>query len=336
MYYPEEYMLIVVPGYVLIWITSVYFSGGYDKHATIPKIIRGLLAGTILIAAIYAFLPEAWRFSRAMILLGFMQSAFLLSGVRLIWNVLRFGSFQFGEPIKKRIVIAGSADECNRVMNLLALAGVQSEVIGYVFPEKPMNPDSHFLGEISEFAEICELYNVNEIIFCARDISSRQTIEWISRLGPEPDYKIVPEESLSIIGSNSKNLQGELYTIDIKLSIAGPSQKRNKRLFDLVTSVFLLLTLPVHLIFILNRGRFIINLFDVLAGKKTWVGYAGQSVHYDQLPQLKPGVLAPSRQRGTWLHNDHALTRVNLLYAKNFSASGDLQIVWQGYRQLGN
>ncbi len=36
-------------------------------------------------------------------------------------------------------------------------------------------------------------YAVNEIIFCGKDISSEKIIYWMSSLGPDINYKIVPE-----------------------------------------------------------------------------------------------------------------------------------------------
>src|ERR1043165_5360469 len=82
--YPREYIFLVMPAYTLVWVVSIFLSGGYEKNARPIRVVRGLFFGTIAIAAIYAFLPETLRFSRAMILLGFAWSVFITVIVRLL------------------------------------------------------------------------------------------------------------------------------------------------------------------------------------------------------------------------------------------------------------
>jgi GT2 family glycosyltransferase len=69
-YYPPVFYQLVVPAYILIWLLSVYYSGGYEKPVKLWKVISGHLTGTIIILVLYALLPEAYRFSRALILIG--------------------------------------------------------------------------------------------------------------------------------------------------------------------------------------------------------------------------------------------------------------------------
>ncbi|MCB0574476.1 MAG: hypothetical protein KDC61_07910, partial [Saprospiraceae bacterium] len=64
------------------------------------------------------------------------------------------------------------------------------------------------------------------LIFCSKDMLAQDILSWMTRLGPSISYKIVPEESLSIIGSSSKDEPGELYTINIRYNIAQPGQRR--------------------------------------------------------------------------------------------------------------
>jgi len=50
------------------------------------------------------------------------------------------------------------------------------------------------------------------------------------------DYKIAPEDSLSIIGSNSIHTRGDLYTVHIN-AVDKVANRRNKRLLDIVLSL---------------------------------------------------------------------------------------------------
>src|SRR5438309_6071554 len=96
-----------------------------------------------------------------------------------------------------------------------------------------------------------------------------------SGTGREVEYKIAPPESLYIIGSSSVNNPGELYVIDIN-SISSRMNKRNKRVMDVLCSVFILLFSPVLMLFQKNVGTFFKNIFAVLAGRRSWVSYYSQ------------------------------------------------------------
>ena len=118
---------------------------------------------------------------------------------------------------------------------------MQKNLIGTVAPGE--NPDPGvYLSSLDQLAEVVHIYKIDEIIFCSKDISTQQIMGWMSHLGPSIEYRIVPEESLSIIGSSSKNSAGELYTIEIRFQIAHYMNRRNKRLLDLLLSVFFLNT----------------------------------------------------------------------------------------------
>ncbi|HUM47764.1 MAG TPA: glycosyltransferase [Chitinophagales bacterium] len=333
--YPEEYIYLIIPGYILVWLVSVFFSGGYEKNARPARIIRGLFFGTIMIAAVYGFLPESMRFSRAMIILGFMFSLFAMIGLRLAIHFVRFKNMRLGEVREKKLVIVGSREESQRVEMLLNQAKVKNDYIGYVSMQQENNFSDHHLGNVRQLPEIARIYKIEEVIFCSKDISSRQIIEWMTNLGPDFEYKIVPEDSLSIIGSNSKDAPGELYTIDIKLAIATPFNKRSKRLFDMAAALFLLFTVPVNIFIVKNPWGLVTNIFQVLAGKKTWIGYAGGAHQQFQLPPVKPGIITPIDELQSSNLNDAAISRINLRYAKDYSASQDAELFLKCYRLLG-
>ena len=60
--YPINYLLVNIPLYIAIWILAIFVGGGYDRTTNISRIVRGMFWGTIVIAAVYGFLPEAYRF----------------------------------------------------------------------------------------------------------------------------------------------------------------------------------------------------------------------------------------------------------------------------------
>lgn len=363
-YYAPEYIYINAPIYTAIWLISLFFAGSYDKPLRISPIIKGILFGTLLISAVYGFLPEALRFSRGMILAGMVWGIFMLSGWRIMRHFLQHRNFDMGTALKKRAIIVGNNTEMRRVYALLYQTSIQLDLLGYVQTNpqqddpKPQDDLTNaaaplsatapkniaLIGHIEQLKEIVAVYRLNELIFCAKDISAQSILQYMIDIGTQCDYKIVPPESLSIIGSNSKHTAGDLYAIDIQMLISSAAGKRNKRLFDILTCLCLLPILPF---LIIQSGRplpLLHNLMRVLLGQLTWVGYAAlpplntaanRPNHIPhKLPPLKCGVLSPLDQ---WSHVEFSaqtIYNLNLLYARDYTPQTDLNIVWQNLSKL--
>jgi len=127
------------------------------------------------------------------------------------------------------MVIVGNEHEALRVTELLNRARVKNDLIGYISTLPEQNNSEHHLGEIYQLKEIATIYKIDEIIFCSRDVASQQIIEWMTQLGSDLEYKIVPEESISIIGSNSKDAPGEGH-VNILLRPIGFSEGLTERI----------------------------------------------------------------------------------------------------------
>lgn len=149
------------------------------------------------------------------------------------------------------------------------------------------------------------------------------------------DYKIAPEDSLSIIGSNSINTAGDLYTVNIN-SINRDENKRNKRLFDLAACLVLLSLFPFLVFFVGRPLGLVRNIFLVLISKRSWVSYI-RDEHYDveRLPHIRRGVLNPLDAFGKENISEEIKQRLNFIYARDYSTNIDLNIILKGYRQLG-
>lgn len=345
--YPMEYMLVNVPLYIVIWLSTVFLSGGYDKPLRISKSVRGILLGTIIISAVYGFLPESYRFSRGMIVVGAVWAIFSLVGIRILRHFLQHRNLKFEGSHKKRAVIVGNETECKRVQSLLFQAGVPLDIIGYVQAnsEEIASSEAHvsgtnlsFLGNLHQLREVVEIYRLEELIFCAKDLASQQIIQFMIDIGQSLDYKIVPQESLTIIGSNSKNTAGDLYTIDINLNLQKPHFLRNKRVVDLCLSIIFLVFSPI-LFFWVNDGIGLLkNCLKVLIGQLSWVGYADMpnSPAQHQLPPIRKGILSPLDSLSPSLSYDTStIYRLNLLYARDYHTNTDLDIIWKGLQKLG-
>ncbi|MBI5219799.1 MAG: glycosyltransferase [Bacteroidia bacterium] len=332
--YPPEYLKFVVPSYILIWLISIFFAGGYDKPVKIYKIIKGILAGTFIILVIYSLLSEEFRFSRALILIGTAWVFIFILLLRLILHVIKFRGYQLGISKKKRVLIVGFEDEANRIGTFLKHTEENPMIVGYVCPESSSNR-LNFIGSIDQINEIIRINTIDEIIFCAKDISARHIIGNMLDLTGWVDYKIASPDSFSVIGSNSINTAGDLYTINLN-SVTKVSNRRNKRLLDVLLSLVFLFFSPVLIFIVHNKAGLYRNIFSVLAGFVTWVGYCrGDGINTYELPKIKNGILNPLDVIKSKEISVDASEKINMNYAKDYRLLNDMNIILKSIKNIG-
>ena len=331
-FYSQQIIGLFFPLYTLIWMCFVYFSGGYDRPTSLRKITRGVFAGSAFILIIYSLLPEYYRFSRALILIGSFYTLFVFLLSRLLYSWCKIKRFRLGGKVSQaRIAVIGSEAEFNRVHGILQNTNIHSEFIGFISNENNGVKNSAYIGHIDQINEAIDIYELNEIIFCARDISSREIIDQMITLVTKGlEFKIAPPESLSIIGSNSIDTAGDLYVIDVN-NVGRPENRRNKRLLDILTSLFLLLFCWIFVWFQNRKANFLLNLFKVLTGIYSWVGY-GKNSRKD-LPSLRPSVLTPADGLPAGVDNER-INKALLNYSKDYKAEHDLLIIFKHWRHL--
>jgi GT2 family glycosyltransferase len=333
--YPSQYLNLVVPSYILVWLVSIFLSGGYEKLVKIGALVRGVIFGTFFILVIYALLPENLRFSRVLILFGTIWALVFTIGIRLLLNLVSKKNFKF-EIFRKRrrIILVGNKEESTRVYSILRQTQIKPELVGTVSPSEKIQK-TDFIGDISQIKDIVEINKVDELIFCAKDMSSQSIIKTMLQFTDRNiDFKIAPPESLSVIGSNSIDTAGDLYVVNFN-TISRNLNKRKKRLFDISIALILIAISPFAL-FITGRPlRYFINIFSVLLGFYSFVGYHGTTggMHSD-LPHLKKAILSPLDGLGRKVENKKLIEKMNMLYAKDYKLFNDLIMVYKGFSKL--
>lgn len=335
-HYPTIFSTVVIPVYILIWLSSVYFSGGYDRPVKIYKIIRGMIIGTISILVAYSLLSESYRFSRAIILLGTFWGVISMSAIRFIFNLFNANIFELATNENRRLIIVGENAEAERVENLLRKTHNNIGFIGFVNPFNKKINSEKFIGSIKQINEIIEIYNIDEVIFCSKNVPHQTIIDKMSELTKsEVSFKIAPEDSLSLIGSNSINTSGDIFTYDIN-SIKTHQNARNKQLLDFFTSLILLSISPIAILFQKNYLGFVKNIFSVLFASKSWVGYFElQNVDICKLPKIKKGVLNPKDPFIKRKISTETIEKLNILYARDYKLITDINIIIKGFKNLG-
>ncbi|MCB2207885.1 MAG: glycosyltransferase family 2 protein [Bacteroidetes bacterium] len=333
--YPNIFFIYVIPAYIIIWLLSIYFSGGYDKPVRIIKSITGMIVGTTIILVLYALLPESFRFSRALILLGTGWGMIALPLIRLALYAFKTPWIQLGEKQSQRFLVIGEKDEAIRVSKLLESAYVKPSYIGMVSVSERLVKDKDFVGNINQVNDIVIIYKIDEVIFCSKNIAHQMIIDKMTEWQHlKVDYKIAPEDSLSIIGSNSIHTRGDLYTVNIN-AVDKTANRRNKRLIDISLSFLLLILSPVIIFFQKQPGGFIKNLFVVLFGLKSWVGYCPVESETIHLPHIRKGVLNPSHAMKFRDIDAETAVNLNILYARDYNIWKDLNIILYAFRNLG-
>lgn len=331
-YFNASLMRFNAPLYTGLWIVSLFFNGAYDKPFELKRLIRGLFVGLIIIAGVYGFLNADYRSSRAIILLTTAWTLFFTIAYRYLFYFFKYRTFNILSGHNSNVVIVGSIDESSKVKQVLNNVFAQKNIIGIVTSDE-YEQNAKVLDKLENLSEIVQIFNITEIIFCAKDISSQQIISWMTSLGSTIDYKILPQESFSIIGSSSKENPGELYTVDVRFKIADVVSKRNKRVLDLGLVVLMLLTFPVFLFCANNRGGLIKNWIKVLFNNASWIGYNISNT--DSLPIIKPGILANDISFSDSSLNQKSKYQLNFIYAKDYTIYRDISMIFANISKLG-
>jgi len=336
-HYPVEFFAIAIPIYIITWLFSVYIAGGYDRPVKLLRIFGGLLAGTLIILVFYALLPEHYRFSRALIILGSLWGLLIMLASRLVLHWMNLPGFKLGIDRNRRFVIIGDEVEAERVADLLRKTFINPGFIGLISPNGTISKNPGIIGHMAQLSDIISIYAIDEVIFCAKDIPAQVIIDKMSDLqSGQVDFKIAPPESLSIIGSNSISTTGDLYVIDIN-SISKINNRRNKRLLDILTSLVLLTISPLAVFLMRSPLQFLLNIFLVFTGMRSWIGYCPMPpTEHQKLPQIKHGILNPTDAYRNKTISTDAILRLNMLYVRDYKLMNDLQIIFRAFRNLGN
>lgn len=275
-YYPEIFKRLVIPAYLVTWLLSAAVYGAYGRVHSTLNLLKGLGAGTLIILAVYALLPEHWRFSRALIISGAAGTFLVMLLLRLIKQGLDTGKLFTGPEVMKKVLLVARAKDFQRIRLLLKESGIRAMVQA----EVPL-PENLPLARASELLkEAARVLDADEIIFSGAELSSDEIIRLIDALSDvRLEFKIAPPESEFIIGSHSVNQRGELYVMEVN-ALSAPENRLRKRLVDVSLSIFLLFMIPALVLACGGFKRVMANIIDVLRGRYSWVG-----------PQLLSGIL---------------------------------------------
>jgi GT2 family glycosyltransferase len=331
--YADNIFTVTLPLFSVSFILTAGVAGLYDKWYRPRSAWLAMMAGLLINLAIYSLLNVDYRFSRGVILFGGILT---ILAVLLFRRILQFGGvLEMANESKehKQTIVVGSESDYVAAMSILELAGRNERVLGRI---GVLDNEPQAAGSFNRIKEALSTIPAKEIIFC---LSSRftlaQAIQFMQQEKRKFRYKFFYVGSGSMVGSDSKETSGDAVGMTETFTIDLPAGRRMKKVNDIIWCVGLLLLLPVHLLFIKNKLGLISNIFNVLIGKKTWVGYCAAT---PQLPKILPAVIGsngqPLSMGKTLIPN--SLQVIDYWYAKDYEWGDDTKILLKAYRNLGS
>ena len=321
-YYSDTSTDLTLIPLITTLVGSYYLFGQYDDKHNVKHLGYGFIFGSLALLSIYSLLPEGLRFSRFILITVCIVSPLGLYLTRKMYNFISSGSSSFNSSDDKRISIVGSSNSCHEIEQIVSAYADTDNIVGHITESS----DDESIGHYDEINEIVDSRNINELIFCSKDLSSDYIFNSMALLGNKLSYKIADDDNRSILGSDSKNKVGEWYALDIAFKIDQAFHIRTKRLLDIMVGIICLLFFPVVVLLSRSRKAIYKNIISVILGGKTWIGYMHNDKRKNELPIIKPGVFTP---KSVLSHMNQE--EVNLYYARNYSVWMELEVIWNTF-----
>ena len=331
-HYENRLLFIAFPSFTLVYLLAAWYAGLYDRWYKKSELIGSTIIATVVMLAVYALLPEQYRFSRGIILFGAFLAFILISILR--WVLIRGGVISSGNEKKDHAntLVVGSVEEYKKVLQLMEEAGMKEKVLGRVAVNEN---DPQAIGYWSRLDTISQSVPFNEIIICEGSLSFKNIIESLQQVKDKAKIKIHAADSQSIVGSDSKDTAGESLSKENGYRLANPYNRRLKRLVDVCIALAGLVSFPIQLFVVRKPFSFFGNCIDVLFGRKTWIGYSAPEKN---LPSLRRAIIACNGIPASIKQElpKESLQMVDYWYARDYEPATDLKLVWKIYRRLGD
>lgn len=331
--YPARVLAVIIPVFTLVFILAGAVAGIYGRFYRPVKAWVAMMLAVVFNLAVYSLFNVNYRFSRGVILFGGM----LASAAILMLRYLLVKTNVIAVPDEKKehraTLICGTVNAYNEAVHLMQVAGRNERILGRVSPSES---DGNAAARFSELSNLLETVPAKEIVFCInRQLPLAKAIGFMQQQAGNIRYKIFYEGSQSIIGSDSKETSGEILSGREKFSIDNAENRHVKRMTDVGVSILLLLLTPLSFLLVKKPVGLLSNVFAVLGGGKTWVGYCTPSKNLPALPKAVIGCngLPP----GSNLHiNTESLVMLDYWYAKDYDWLNDCRIIFKYLRHPGD
>jgi GT2 family glycosyltransferase len=320
-YYAGSYLKVFIILYTLMWIIGAYTSGWYHEQIAKRHVLKAILYPTLIILVVYGLLPEDLRTSRAILLFGSFWAMIVL-----FFNSFWLSKFYKSKP--KNVAIVGSLDDVKKIKSTIIQSGQQVDQCYHVSTDH--NADD-FLQTIplDQLGTMIKTLKIDEVIYVGNAMSTQDIIKSMTSIGTPVDFKIADEQLVNIVGSSSRNQQGEYYGVQISYSLSKPYVQTSKRCLDVLVAAIMVLISPILWPFLFLDSQFWRNIWAVLLGQKTWVGYGGDQQDWGFLPRIAPGVIKAPFKHNHNMMSDHFYLDGNIVYARHYQVWDDVSLIFR-------
>ena len=323
--YPDLYTYNVQGAYVLLWVFGLWVSGTYFKGAQPKNIVRSMLITTLIIGFGYGLLPEELRFSRALLVLGALVGTASLIVYRALIAAVTGQRLFSNAQLQPRVLYYGSKENQGALERILNDSGVRPS---FLWHQEPF--ENQRLGEL---AALVKLHRINELVVDCASSSYDELIAITEKLGSQTSVKSLLPKSEFIIGSNSSLSQGLTYKKALR--ITDENYLRQRRVYEISTTLLVLLTSPLSfpLALLLGRGKgwrlWVSNAGALLTGKRTLIGYSKSIGEKFSLPSMPHPIFDICRELPQELDFSQNARALAEDYAKEAAVRTDLLRLWQ-------
>ena len=326
-YYPETMLFINLPFYALLWLIALYLSGYYSRYKTLLNTFLAVLAGGLILIAVYGLTDTFFRSSRAVLLVSGIWVLVYTILTRLGYNYLTTGSWSFSTDQSQTVILIGEKKQILKALDILQFNEYKAKK---VIPLSPVETDDEFfMGTIDDIDEVAHAYRPSEVIFCEAEMRYDLMMEIMNILGYKIKYRILTPEGDGLISSFSSSQSGELFSKQIVHRLSLPHIRASKRLLDMLICLALLPFLPLIAILVKKPGQFLSDWFSVIRSRKTWVGYHPDGQPSRFTPELPPACIweEPPGKR-----NLNLLAKYNYNYSMDYRVVNDLEIFFNRFK----
>jgi len=351
--YPAYAYPVVFSVPAVIIIGCLYAAGVYtQRRMSISRSIIATFFAYILISALTAFFKD-FAFSRMIVAISGIFAMVLIPGWRLVFRLLgKTTAHGRGTLFGKRTLIVGTDKNAIGLQRKLRTRVSEGyEIVGFVGTTHKhigeMLNGVQVLGSIDNVGKVIKQQKISDVIFAPQALSYAQILSVIGRSREQAvAFHLVPTTMEVIVGKASVDSLENLPLVQIAYNIDKPFHRFTKRVFDLVFSGLLLIT--VYPIFRLCSAKkemkssgFLAGLSHVFSGKMSLVGpfldnQQAEKPKNESLFLGKPGLcgLVQLQQDGTL--SDDETNQYDLYYARNQSVLLDLEILIKTWIRFRN
>lgn len=318
--YPDAFIEMLVPGYIIIWLVSSRLVGRFSESYSYGSILQGIALGTFIISGITNFFDD-YRFSKGLILIGAVWTYLVVTFRLVLARWLFHGTHKLKMPRRKRLLIVGNQSDFEACQKLLVNFEKRLVLCGWVASDEMEKENPYFLGQLKDLENIIHRIGVDELVIGLKSISRKRTMELIEQFRNKYIlFSFLSENKSFIIASTEKHNRGTIYQEDNIPKILLPYNLRLKRLADLVGCFILLAIFPIAILQGASPGLLLSNWFQVISGNKSWIGLANNHL---QSFGLKNGVVTLKNLAGPGAESS-LLEAMDRIYAQEFHPMEDI------------